>query len=524
MKTKLLFIVILALGPVLCALSQVPQGFNYQAIARDNSGNPIVGATIKVKLSVLSDTTGFKANGTGTYLLEEEHVKTNAYGLFTVAMGTGTKILGSAATFSAINWNKAPVYFGTKIANPTTYKIMGSAKAWSVPFAMVAKGLDGTTGIKIKGGVVNADSTLFEVKNSNGQTIFAVYQEGVRIFVDDGAKGAKGGFAVGGFGTAKAPSQEYLRITRDSARIYINDLPGKPAKGGFAVGGFGTTKSIYDKFFAVDLAKISAGKVEYIKLDPVNTFIGEQAGNSTVVSGDNGKYNSFIGFQSGFNNTLGHHNTYIGWKAGYQVGANAHYNVFIGNSSGYYTTGSNNVFIGERSGNRNTSGNLNVFIGLQAGQKNKTGNNNMFIGSNAGQSDSTGGNNTFLGTSAGQYNISGSNNVYIGWRAGSANDNNTNTIIGVEAGAFSTGSGNVFIGYRAGQSEAGSNKLFISNSSTSNLVQGDFTAKTVTINDILILTPRATAPATPVPGMVYVNSVTNHIFCYINGAWRQLDN
>jgi len=69
------FILILALCSVLCALCplpsalcQVPQGFNYQAIARDGSGNPITGATIKVKLSILSDTSGFYFGTGGTYI------------------------------------------------------------------------------------------------------------------------------------------------------------------------------------------------------------------------------------------------------------------------------------------------------------------------------------------------------------------------------------------------------------------------------------------------------------------------
>ena len=43
--------------------SQVPQGFNYQAIARDNSGNPLDEATIKVRLSILTDTAEFYKTG-----------------------------------------------------------------------------------------------------------------------------------------------------------------------------------------------------------------------------------------------------------------------------------------------------------------------------------------------------------------------------------------------------------------------------------------------------------------------------
>src|ERR1035437_9859318 len=101
---------------------------------------------------------------------------------------------------------------------------MGSSRLWAVPYSMVASDLGGTLDkLRVKGQTTSMDSALFEVKNNTGQTVFAVYNEGVRVFVDDGiAKGAKGGFAIGGFGTDKGVSQEYLRVTKDSTRVYVN--------------------------------------------------------------------------------------------------------------------------------------------------------------------------------------------------------------------------------------------------------------------------------------------------------------
>lgn len=80
---------------------------------------------------------------------------------------------------------------------------------------------------------------IFAVKNKLGQTVFAVYQSGVRVYVEDAAiKGAKGGFAIGGITNQTKQEIEYFRITPDSARIYIKDEVGvKGAKGGFAIGG-----------------------------------------------------------------------------------------------------------------------------------------------------------------------------------------------------------------------------------------------------------------------------------------------
>ncbi|MCX6333605.1 MAG: hypothetical protein NT092_04785, partial [Bacteroidia bacterium] len=85
MKTKLFLSFLLSF--YFCLLSsQVPQGFNYQAIARDGSGDPIINTTLPVKIAVLSDTTA-----TPFVIWEELHsgIKTNGFGLFTLVIGTG---------------------------------------------------------------------------------------------------------------------------------------------------------------------------------------------------------------------------------------------------------------------------------------------------------------------------------------------------------------------------------------------------------------------------------------------------
>jgi hypothetical protein len=83
MKTKLLLTILLSFVFYLLS-SQVPQGFNFQAISRDGSGNPITNATIKVELSILTDTTGFYATGSGTYLWEEEHINVKTQCFWTI--------------------------------------------------------------------------------------------------------------------------------------------------------------------------------------------------------------------------------------------------------------------------------------------------------------------------------------------------------------------------------------------------------------------------------------------------------
>ena len=70
---------------------------------------------------------------------------------------------------------------------------------------MVAGKLTGTVNkLAVTGKTTSMEEALFEVKNKDGQIIFAVYNEGVRVYVSDGdVKGKKGGFAIGGFGSTK---------------------------------------------------------------------------------------------------------------------------------------------------------------------------------------------------------------------------------------------------------------------------------------------------------------------------------
>ena len=117
-----------------------------------------------------------------------------------------------------------------------------------------------TGGIEVKATTgAAANASLFHVLNATGDTIFAVYDGGVRINVYDDplvkATGSKGGFAVGGFSPAKGTiTNEYLRITPDSIRMYIEEGAANKAtgsKGGFAVGGFSPAKAVPTDYFNI---------------------------------------------------------------------------------------------------------------------------------------------------------------------------------------------------------------------------------------------------------------------------------
>jgi hypothetical protein len=262
MKTKLPLLFLVSFIFYLSS-AQVPQGFNYQAVARDASGIPIINAAMPVRITIQSDSLG------GTVFWQELHnsVTTNSFGLINVVLGKGAKVTGSAATFSAIDWSVTPKFIKIEI-NYGGWKNMGSSRLWTVPYSMIAGDLGGPVKkLSVTGKTSVMDEALFEVKNKDGNTVFAVYNEGVRVYVADGAKGLKGGFAVGGFGSDKAESQKYLVVSKDSTRIYVDSNPAtKKLKGGFAVGGYDMTKGVTVQ----DYLDVNADSVRiYIDSDPL---------------------------------------------------------------------------------------------------------------------------------------------------------------------------------------------------------------------------------------------------------------
>lgn len=132
----------------------------------------------------------------------------------------------------------------------------------NTPFGKLEVKADATIGI---------NDPIFQVVNDLGDTVFAVYKSGVRINVEDSpakATGSKGGFAVGGFSPAKGGlTNEYLRVTPDSVRIYIeenNPAKGTGSKGGFAVGGFSPAKMTVSDYLSVNSDSINVSKSLYI--------------------------------------------------------------------------------------------------------------------------------------------------------------------------------------------------------------------------------------------------------------------
>ena len=83
--------------------SFIPQGINYQAVARDATGDVLINQSLTIQLSIISDIT------TGNVSWQETHlVTTNDYGLFTAVIGQGTSTSGGySATFDVVDWGSS---------------------------------------------------------------------------------------------------------------------------------------------------------------------------------------------------------------------------------------------------------------------------------------------------------------------------------------------------------------------------------------------------------------------------------
>jgi hypothetical protein len=113
MKTKILLSILFTFSFLLSpCLAQVPQGFTYQAIARDASGNPITNQALPVRITIQSDSLG----GTTFWIEEHSLVTTNNFGLFTLILGKGVKQTESAVSaFSNIDWSVGTKFIVTEI-------------------------------------------------------------------------------------------------------------------------------------------------------------------------------------------------------------------------------------------------------------------------------------------------------------------------------------------------------------------------------------------------------------------------
>ncbi len=141
------------LGVLFCAITfaqSVPQGINYQAVARDATGDELTNHPLDIRLSIISDISN------GNISWQETHQDiTNSYGLFTAIIGQGRSTsVGSSSTFDLVDWGASNHFLRVEIDYGSGYVDMGTTAFMSVPYALQAgnsdtRGVGGESGIPV---------------------------------------------------------------------------------------------------------------------------------------------------------------------------------------------------------------------------------------------------------------------------------------------------------------------------------------------------------------------------------------
>jgi len=152
-------------------MAQAPAKMSFQAVVRNPANALVSNSTVGLQVRVL------QGSATGAVVYEETHaVTSNANGLITAEIGSGTVVSGS---FSAIDWSAGP-YFLETATDPfggTSYTLVSTAEMLSVPYAMYAERSGGSvtagTGLGQQGDSIFAqvNSPLWNAGSLQGQAV-----------------------------------------------------------------------------------------------------------------------------------------------------------------------------------------------------------------------------------------------------------------------------------------------------------------------------------------------------------------
>ena len=130
MKAKAILLFAFLLGGFIAQLQaqSVPQGFTYQAVARDG-GALLTNTTFDLRFTIREG---------ATIVYQETHFSatTNNEGLLVVQIGQGTPVLGN---FSSLDWSAGPYSLRTEVDNGSGFVLMSDKPLQSVPYALFAE-------------------------------------------------------------------------------------------------------------------------------------------------------------------------------------------------------------------------------------------------------------------------------------------------------------------------------------------------------------------------------------------------
>ena len=152
--------------------AQTTNGIFFQAVARDNFSNPAKDRKIYVQSSIIQTTP------TGTKVLTEEHqANTDATGVFSISLGNGVRVGGTASSLTTIDWSKGPYYLNLKVAITP----IGGNSSWDYTKEWVDMGTTSFGAVPFA--LYSASSAKVDDKlNANDTTkMLAVYAKAIKV-------------------------------------------------------------------------------------------------------------------------------------------------------------------------------------------------------------------------------------------------------------------------------------------------------------------------------------------------------
>jgi len=293
-KSFTLLFTLLLLGA--SSFAQVPpQGINYQAVARDNSGAALISTSLTVQFSI------HDLAAAGTIVYQETHpVTTNVYGLFTAKIGMGSPVSG---TFSTVNWGSGDKYLEVEVNDGSGFVSMGASQMMSVPYALYSQfsangptgatgpastvvGPTGPTGIGATG-ATGATSTIAGPTGVTGPTGAGLTGATGATGVDGpigptGVTGVTGATGIGSTGSTGVTGLTGLTgLTGATGAVGLTGATGATGSTG-AIGDQYATSSITSMFIALGAQTFavssglaySIGQTVIIANSPTNQMIG----------------------------------------------------------------------------------------------------------------------------------------------------------------------------------------------------------------------------------------------------------
>jgi microcystin-dependent protein len=136
MKATTCYFVLLLLFVTNAWAQIIPQGFNYQAVARDANGNAQTNTTIGVRFTIRKTS----LSGVIEWQEIQSPVVTNSMGQFNLTIGSGVRQVPSTVLlFSDIAWASDLHYLEVEIQTGMfTFSSIGNQQLMSVPYALAA--------------------------------------------------------------------------------------------------------------------------------------------------------------------------------------------------------------------------------------------------------------------------------------------------------------------------------------------------------------------------------------------------